>query len=69
MQIHYLQNALNCATTCLLAAEQIIETLAVDNKNLQPFKQEFQQNLQLFLNKLMLNEWKYCNCQRIYESK
>lgn len=52
-----------------MAAEEIIGLLCLEHKGLQPFKQQFQQNLQLFLNKLLINEWKYCNCYAIYKNK
>ncbi|KAM7357870.1 uncharacterized protein ACRADG_003040 [Cochliomyia hominivorax] len=68
-KIHYLQDALNYATNCLLTVQYIIDILTLENKNLRTFKEEFQQNLQLLLNKLLLNEWKYCNCYAIANSK
>ncbi|XP_023305749.2 uncharacterized protein LOC111687537 isoform X1 [Lucilia cuprina] len=62
-KIEYLQEALNYATNCLLTAQQILESLtASSNQDFRLFRQDFQQNLQLYFNCLLLSEWRHCKC-------
>ncbi|XP_037814031.1 uncharacterized protein LOC119605138 [Lucilia sericata] len=62
-KIEYLEEALNYATNCLLTAEQILDSLAAtSNQDFRLFRQDFQQNLQLYFNCLLLSEWRHCKC-------